>query len=380
MITPRTTTVSNLALDEDAGLGDVTSRAIFPGAPHVACRSSRRDTNSRCAGSTSRPRVCPRRSALTVNSSRATAIGEESGKVLTIAGPTASLLTAERTALNFHPASFRRRQRSRANSPTPSLAPACGWSTRARRPLAGAPRKIRRALRWLREPSFFPRRTRADQDNHIAAAGSLTKAVNSLAPRHRISRNIEVEAKNLAEVKEAVARRRRCDSLDKCLRRRSKPPSCSLPVPPSSRFPVEYVSTPLLDFALPAWMWISVGALTHFSARARLESDDLGKAPHLVCGPARLERSEFPNSGALASELAHADCRQCARRDPVDSASRRPPARASASSMIPLCRALLLARCFSARFARGATLDDTVAALYRRAGVTASRSHRMENM
>jgi len=88
---------------------------------------------------------------------------KKGGKVLTIAGPTASLLTAERTALNFIQRLSGVATLSRKFADAIAGTGVRVVDTRKTTPGLARPRKIRRALRWLREPSFFPRRTRADQ-------------------------------------------------------------------------------------------------------------------------------------------------------------------------------------------------------------------------
>ena len=102
MLTPRTDHLIDLALEEDAGLGDVTSRAIFP-ARHRSRAVIDAKQDLVVCGLEIAARVFAR-----VDPALKTKLLARDGdrvkkgaNVLRIEGPTASLLTAERTALNF---------------------------------------------------------------------------------------------------------------------------------------------------------------------------------------------------------------------------------------------------------------------------------------
>ena len=99
---PRTDHLIDLALEEDAGQGDVTSRAIFPeGHASRAYISAGQDLV--LCGIEVAARVFARADPAIVTRILARD-GErvrKGARVLTAVGPTASLLTAERTALNF---------------------------------------------------------------------------------------------------------------------------------------------------------------------------------------------------------------------------------------------------------------------------------------
>ena len=102
MITPRTDQLIDLAIEEDAGLGDLTSRAIFPQRHHsrafIAAGHDLVICGLEVAGRVFE-RVDP---ALKVTlAARDGDWVKTGGKVLAVVGPTAALLTAERTALNF---------------------------------------------------------------------------------------------------------------------------------------------------------------------------------------------------------------------------------------------------------------------------------------
>ena len=103
MITPRTDHLIDLALEEDAGLGDVTSRAIFPAAHRSRAVIDVKQAEVVVCGLEVAARVFAR-----VDPALKTTLLARDGDrlksgadVLRIEGPTAALLTAERTALNF---------------------------------------------------------------------------------------------------------------------------------------------------------------------------------------------------------------------------------------------------------------------------------------
>ena len=102
MLTPRTLQLIDLALEEDAGLGDLTSRAIFPQKHRSRAVIDAKQDLVVCGVEVAAAvfaRVDP---ALKVR--LLAADGDKlkrSAAVLRVEGPTVSLLTAERTALNF---------------------------------------------------------------------------------------------------------------------------------------------------------------------------------------------------------------------------------------------------------------------------------------
>jgi nicotinate-nucleotide pyrophosphorylase (carboxylating) len=205
MITPRTEHLIDLALEEDAGLGDVTSRAIFPPSHRSRGFISAGHDLVVCG-----LEVVARVFAKVDPALKVTLVARDgdrvkSGrKVLEVAGPTAALLTAERTALNF-------------------LQRLSGVATQARRfadAVAGTGVRIvdtrKTTPGWRALEKYAVRcggcvnhRSSLGEhvlikDNHIAAAGSLTKAVKLARAAAPHLAKIEVEAKTLAEVREAV--------------------------------------------------------------------------------------------------------------------------------------------------------------------------------
>jgi nicotinate-nucleotide pyrophosphorylase (carboxylating) len=202
---PRTDLLIDLALEEDAGLGDVTSRAIFPDAHRSRGYVSAGQDLVLC-GIDVAARVFER-----VDSRISVRVAAHDGdsirkgrRVLILEGPTASILTAERTALNF-------------------IQHLSGIATLSRR-FADAVRggKLRivdtrkttpgyRALEKyaVRCGGCHNHRSSLGEhvlikDNHIAGAGSIARAVARVRSEAPHLARIEVEAKTLAEVRGAL--------------------------------------------------------------------------------------------------------------------------------------------------------------------------------
>ena len=99
---PRTDHLIDLALEEDAGLGDVTSRAIFP-AGHTSRAFISAGHDLVVCGLDVAVRVFEK----TDRALKARLLARDGdrirkgARVLSVHGPTEALLTAERTALNF---------------------------------------------------------------------------------------------------------------------------------------------------------------------------------------------------------------------------------------------------------------------------------------
>jgi nicotinate-nucleotide pyrophosphorylase (carboxylating) len=260
----RTAHLIDLALEEDAGLGDVTSRAIFPAKHRSRAVIGAKQDLVLCGLEVAAAvftRVDP---ALKVRLLAADGDRVKKGAaVLRVEGPTVALLTAERTALNF-------------------IQRLSGIATQARR-YADAVRgtKVRivdtrkttpgyRALEKyaVRCGGCFNHRSSLGEhvlikDNHIAAAGSLTKAVRLCQAAAPHGAKIEVEAGTLAEVREAVRAGAGIILLDNMT-----PAQVRDAVKAIARRAVVEVSggvkfDTLRDYALPGVDVISIGALTH---------------------------------------------------------------------------------------------------------------------
>lgn len=271
MVSARTDHLIDLALEEDAGLGDITSRAIFPPTHRTRAFIEAAQDLVVC-GLDVAARVFTRtdsRLVVTPTARDGDAV-KKGARVLSVAGPTASLLTAERTALNF-------------------LQRLSGVATQARRfaeAVAGTgvrivdTRKTTPGWRALEKYAVrcggcFNHRSSLGEhvlikDNHIAAAGSLTRAVQLTRAEAPHVAKIEVEAKTLAEVREALRARADVILLDNM-----SPEEVRGAVAVIAGAAVVEVSggirfENLREYALPGVDVISIGALTHSAAAADL--------------------------------------------------------------------------------------------------------------
>jgi nicotinate-nucleotide pyrophosphorylase (carboxylating) len=274
MLTPRTEHLIDLALEEDAGLGDVTSRAIFPPTHRSRGAIDAKQDLVLCG-----VEIAARVFAKVDPALKTTLLARDgervkrSAIVLRVEGPTAAMLTAERTALNF-------------------LQRLSGIATQARRyadVVAGTgvrivdTRKTTPAWRALekyavRTGGCFNHRSSLGEhvlikDNHIAAAGSLTRAVELCRAAAPHGAKIEVEAKTLAEVKEALRARAEIILLDNMTPEQVRGAVKEI----AGRAIVEISGgvkfDTLRDYAQPGADVISIGALTHSAVAADLSLD-----------------------------------------------------------------------------------------------------------
>jgi nicotinate-nucleotide pyrophosphorylase (carboxylating) len=274
MITPRTDHLIDLALDEDAGLGDVTSRAIFPASHTSRAFIDAKQDLVLCGLDVAALVFARVDAALQVKPLARDGDRVKCGaRVLRIDGPTASMLTAERTALNF-------------------LQRLSGIATLARRFAdAVADTGVRivdtrkttpgwRALEKYAVRCGGCRNHRSSlgehvliKDNHIAAAGSLTRAVALARAAAPHLAKIEVEAKTLPEVKEALRAGAEVILLDnmppELVRRAVAVIAGAAVVEVSGGVRFET----LRDYALPGVDVISIGALTHSATAVDLSLD-----------------------------------------------------------------------------------------------------------
>jgi nicotinate-nucleotide pyrophosphorylase (carboxylating) len=271
MLTPRTAHLIDLGLDEDAGLGDLTSRAIFP-ATHCSRAFIEARQDLTLCGLTIAAAVFTRvNPALKVKLSLADGARVKNGaRILTVTGPTAALLTAERTALNF-------------------IQRLSGIATLARRyadAIAATATRVvdtrKTTPGWRALEKYAVRcggcvnhRSSLGEhilikDNHIAAAGSLSRAVQLARAAAPHLAKIEVETTTLAEVKEALragAEVILLDNMSPELVRRAVAliaGAALVEVSGGVRFET------LRDYALPGVDVISIGALTHSAPAADL--------------------------------------------------------------------------------------------------------------
>jgi nicotinate-nucleotide pyrophosphorylase (carboxylating) len=271
MITPRTDQLIDLAIEEDAGLGDVTSRAIFPPKHRSRAFISTGHDLVICGlavASRVFTRVDP---ALEVKAVARDGDYVKSGKkVLTIVGPTAALLTAERTALNFIQRLSGIATLSRKFSDAVADTHVRIVDTRKTTPGYRALEKYAvRCGGCVNHRSSLGEHVLI-KDNHIAAAGSLTQAVKLARAAAPHLSKIEVEAKTTAEVREALRARADVILLDNMT-----PSQVQAAVTLIAGAAVVEVSggvrfETLRDYALPGVDVISVGALTHSAPSADL--------------------------------------------------------------------------------------------------------------
>ncbi|MBA3850361.1 MAG: nicotinate-nucleotide diphosphorylase (carboxylating) [Opitutus sp.] len=273
-MTPRADRLITLALAEDAVKHDVTSRAILPRAHRsrafidakqdlvvcglaLAAEVFRRVDRRLRVRALVRDGACVRRGT----------------DVLRVEGPTASLLAAERTALNF-------------------LQRLSGIATQTRRyveAVRGTGVQIvdtRKTTPGWRALEKYAVRTGGGhnhrmslrdlvliKDNHIAAAGSLAAAVKRCRRAAPRGMKIEVEVKTLEEVREAVAARADIILLDNMPPARIRAAVKLI----TGRATVEVSGgvhfATLRRFALPGVDLISIGALTHSVPAADLSLD-----------------------------------------------------------------------------------------------------------
>ena len=278
MLTPRTLHLIDLALEEDAGLGDLTSRAIFPPKHRSRAVIDARQDLVVCGLEVAAAvfaRVDP---ALKIRLLVTDGDRVKAGTLLmSIVGPTGPLLTAERTALNF-------------------LQRLSGIATQTRRYVDAVKgtgvrlvdtRKTTPGFRALEKYAVrcgggVNHRSSLGEhvlikDNHIAAAGSLTKAVQLCRAAAPHLAKIEVEAKTLAEVREACRAGAGVILLDNMSPAQVQAAIALI----AGRTTVEVSGgvrfETLRAYALPGVDVISIGALTHSAPAADLSLDLQGK-------------------------------------------------------------------------------------------------------
>lgn len=279
MLTPRTDHLIDLALEEDAGLGDVTSRAIFP-ARHQSKAFISTGHDLVICGLEVAARVFTRLDpALRVTLSAADGDRVRRGaKVLQVAGSTASILTAERTALNFI-----QRLSGIATQARKFAAAVLGTGVRivdTRKTTPGYRALEKYAVRCggcLNHRSSLGEHVLI-KDNHIAAAGSLGRAVELARAAAPHLARIEVEAKTLSEVKQALRAQADVILLDNMT-----PAGVQQAVAVIAGAAMVEVSggvrfETLRQYALPGVDVISIGALTHSAPAADLSLTILERA------------------------------------------------------------------------------------------------------
>lgn len=268
---PRIDVLIDLALEEDAGFGDLTSQSIFP-PEHVSRAQIIARQDMIVCGVKIAERVFQRvDSALQVQLLKRDGdrVGKD-GVVLIVSGPTVAMLTAERTALNFLQRLSGIATLSRRFS---DAARATGTGVRivdTRKTTPGWRALEKYAVRCggcsnhrssLGEHVLI-------KENHINAAGSLAQAVKLARAFAPHCAKIEVETETIADVREALAAGAEVIMLDNMT-----PAQVKLAVGVINGAATVEISggvglATLVDYAMPGVDVISVGALTHSAPAA----------------------------------------------------------------------------------------------------------------
>jgi nicotinate-nucleotide pyrophosphorylase (carboxylating) len=195
-----------LALQEDIGTGDVTTRALIPpdlmGEAHIRAKEI-----LVVAGLPAAKRVFQRLEPALSFEAQATEGQEvEPGTVLArITGPVAPILTGERAALNFlmhlsGVATFTRRMVTQVKGYSAALT-----DTRKTTPGLRLLEKYAVRLGGGRNHRLGLYDAVLIKNNHLAAVGSIGEAVRRAREQARPGLTVEVEVTNLAELEEALA-------------------------------------------------------------------------------------------------------------------------------------------------------------------------------
>ncbi|WP_428898564.1 nicotinate-nucleotide pyrophosphorylase (carboxylating) [Parelusimicrobium proximum] len=197
--------IIKLALEEDLGLGDITSDNIFPPAHTAKGYIVAKDDMILCGMQTAEETFhfidkTVKFKALKKDGDKI----KKGDKVVILEGKTLSILKAERTALNFL-------QRMSAIASMSNECAAIGKKygvmiVDTRKSLPGMRRLDKYAVKTggARNHRMSLSDTVLIKDNHIAAAGSITAAVKMIKSKIGHTPKIEVEVTNLKEVKEAL--------------------------------------------------------------------------------------------------------------------------------------------------------------------------------
>ena len=270
---PRIDTLIELALEEDTGFGDITSQAIFS-SDHVSqAQIVAREDLVVCGLEVARRVFCRVDPSVVVDLlARDGDRANEEETVLRAEGSTISLLTAERTALNFlqRLSGIATLSRRFADAAGKSGGGVRVFDTRKTTPGWRALEK-----NAVRSGGCFNHRSSLGEhvlikENHIAAAGSLQEAVKRARAYAPHCSKIEVEAESLHEVGEAVNSGAEIIMLDNM-----SPAQIRQAVALIDKAAIVEISGGIrletfADYALPGVDVISVGALTHSAPAADL--------------------------------------------------------------------------------------------------------------
>jgi nicotinate-nucleotide pyrophosphorylase (carboxylating) len=268
---PRIDALIDLALEEDAAFGDVTSRSIFP-AGHVSGAQILARQDMVVCGIEIAQRVFSRVDPL-LETKPAARDGEriEAGSVvIEVKGPTISLLTAERTALNFLQ---RLSGIATLSGRFADAASATGTGVRivdTRKTTPGWRALEKYAVRC---GGCFNHRSSLGEhvlikENHITAAGSLAKAVKLARDYAPHCAKIEVETESLDNVREALDAGADVIMLDNMAPQQIRQAVDMIDKAAAIEISGGVNLANMKEYALPGVDVISVGALTHSAPAA----------------------------------------------------------------------------------------------------------------
>jgi nicotinate-nucleotide pyrophosphorylase (carboxylating) len=267
----RIDTLVDLALEEDAAYGDLTSQSIFSPDHHSQAVILARENMIVCGLEIVRrvfSRVDP---AVKIDLKTSDGSRVREGNTLLLAeGPTISLLTAERTALNFLQRLSGIASLSRQFADAAERAGTGVRIVDTRKTTPGWRALEKHAVRCggCYNHRFSLSEHVLIKENHIQAAGSIAEAVKRTRMFAPHGSKIEVEAESLDEVREALAAGAEIIMLDNM-----SPPLIREAVTLINGVAIVEISggiclDTIADYALAGVDVISVGALTHSATAA----------------------------------------------------------------------------------------------------------------
>lgn len=195
----------DLALAEDVGPGDVTSRAVFNGKTRSDARILAKENGVFCGGFMAGYVYSAISSDIKISLLVEDGVKISKGDtVLTAEGPTVSLLEGERTVLNFLQRMCAIATKSRALTELVSGSTITILDTRKTIPGFRMLDKYAVACGGGKNHRMGLHDMILIKDNHIRAAGSITSAVQAVRSSYGRKFRIEVEATGQEEVSEAL--------------------------------------------------------------------------------------------------------------------------------------------------------------------------------
>ncbi len=198
--------IIELALEEDLSLGDITSDTIFAPQDKAKAAITAKEDLVLCGLEVARTVFHAVDSSIIFTPLKQEGDFVKKGeKVLLLEGPVLGILKAERTALNFMQRMSGIATAAREYAAIGNKYGVMIVDTRKTQP--GLRRLDKYAVRvgGARNHRISLADSVMIKDNHIAAAGSITKAVQKIKSVIGHTPKVEVETTNLEEVKEALA-------------------------------------------------------------------------------------------------------------------------------------------------------------------------------